>query len=86
MGRLHAPFTHQELIFRDALGLADEALVNPSGGALCRAHPIMAAGLVRVVEVARHIIDGEVGRGVAHATQGPCLQQNLVCVLAGEEG
>ncbi len=84
VAELHAPFTHQELIFRDALGLADETVVNPSGGALC-AHPIMAAGLVRVVEVARRIIDGEVGRGVAHATQGPCLQQNLVCVLAGEE-
>ena len=23
-------------------------------------------------------------RAVAHATQGPCLQQNLVCVLEGE--
>ncbi len=23
-------------------------------------------------------------RGIAHATQGPCLQQNLVCILEGE--
>jgi hypothetical protein len=34
--------------------------------------------------VAQRIIDGGAGRGVAHATSGPCLQQNLVCVLEGE--
>ena len=34
-------------------------------------------------EVADRIIDGRAGRGVAHAAQGPCLQQNLVCVLEG---
>jgi len=27
---------------------------------------------------------GEGDRAVAHATSGPCLQQNLVCVLEGE--
>jgi hypothetical protein len=26
---------------------------------------------------------GGAGRGLAHAAQGPCLQQNLVCVLEG---
>ena len=30
------------------------------------------------------IADGRANRGVAHATSGPCLQQNLVCVLEGE--
>ena len=30
------------------------------------------------------ITAGEADRGVAHATSGPCLQQNLVCVLEGE--
>ena len=29
-------------------------------------------------------MDGTATRGVAHATSGPCLQQNLVCVLEGE--
>jgi hypothetical protein len=43
----------------------------------------MAAGLIRIGEVATRITDGRVGRGVAHASQGPCLQQNLVCVLEG---
>ena len=57
--------------------------VNPSGGALA-ANVIMAAGLARIGEVATRIRRGEANRGVAHATSGPCLQQNLVCVLEGE--
>jgi hypothetical protein len=42
---------------------------------------MMASGLSRVGEVARRIMGGEVSRGVAHATSGPCLQHNLVAVL-----
>jgi hypothetical protein len=44
----------------------------------------MAGGLIRIGEVARRIWSGDVGRGLAHATQGPCLQQNLVCIMEGE--
>ncbi len=77
-----APFTHQELILRSALDLTDDVALNPSGGALA-ANPIMAGGLIRIGEVARRIMGGEAERGVAHATAGPCLQQNLVCVLEG---
>ena len=80
---LHAPLTHQELLLRQALGLGDDVAVNPSGGALA-AHPVMAAGLVRFGEAAQRIIDGTAGRAVAHCTSGPCLQQNLVAVLEGE--
>jgi acetyl-CoA acetyltransferase len=81
---LHAPFTHQELILRDALDLRDtKAAVNPSGGALA-ANPIMATGLARIGEAAQRVMDGGAGRALAHATSGPCLQQNLVCVLEGE--
>ncbi len=83
VAELHAPFTHQELILRDALGLADDTVVNPSGGALA-ANPMMTAGLIRIGEVATRISAGTAARGVAHATSGPCLQQNLVCVLEGE--
>jgi acetyl-CoA acetyltransferase len=83
VAELHAPFTHQEVILRRALGLGDGVVVNPSGGALA-ANPMMAAGLVRIGEAARRIGRGEAGRAVAHATSGPCLQQNLVCVLEGE--
>jgi acetyl-CoA acetyltransferase len=82
IAEIHAPFTHQEIIVRDALGFAGEGgiAINPSGGALC-ANPVMVAGLIRIGEAAQRIIDGDAKRAVAHATSGPCLQQNLVCVM-----
>jgi acetyl-CoA acetyltransferase len=83
IAEIHAPFSHQELILREAMGIGDGVAVNPSGGALS-ANPIMAAGLVRFGEAAQRIIDGTAGRAVAHCTSGPCLQQNLVAVLEGE--
>jgi acetyl-CoA acetyltransferase len=70
------------VILREALGLGDDVDVNPSGGALS-ANTIMAAGLVRIAEVANRVAAGTAGRGVAHATSGHCLQQNLVCVIEG---
>jgi acetyl-CoA acetyltransferase len=83
LAELHAPFSHQELILIDALGL-DEATtsINPSGGALA-SNPVMVAGLARIGEASRRIQAGDGNRAVAHATSGPLLQQNLVCVLEG---
>ncbi len=83
VAEIHAPFTHQELIVRDALRLSENVAINPSGGALT-ANPVMAAGLIRIGEAAQRIIDRSARRAVAHATSGPCLQQNLVCVLEGD--
>ncbi|HRW37504.1 MAG: thiolase domain-containing protein [Acidimicrobiales bacterium] len=83
VAEIHAPFTHQELILAEAMGLGDDVAVNPSGGALA-ANPMMTAGLIRIGEVFNRIKAGTADRGVAHATSGPCLQQNLVCVLEGE--
>jgi acetyl-CoA acetyltransferase len=83
VAELHAPFAHQELILRDALGLGDGVSVNPSGGALA-ANGVMVAGLVRIGEAASRIMDGTAETALAHATSGPCLQQNLVCALAAE--
>ncbi|MGW0881965.1 thiolase domain-containing protein [Streptomyces sp. NPDC002671] len=80
---LHAPFTAQEVVLRKALRLGDRVRVNPSGGALA-ANPVMAAGLIRIGEAAARIHRGESDRALAHATSGPCLQQNLVAVLEGE--
>jgi len=79
---LHAPFTFQEVIARQALDLGDRVKVNPSGGPLA-ANPVMAAGLIRIGEAAQRISSGQGDRAVATATQGPCMQQNLVCVLEG---
>jgi acetyl-CoA acetyltransferase len=83
IAELHAQYSSDEIIVREALGLDASTRLNPSGGAL-GANPLMASGLIRIGEVASRIRSGEVGRGLAHATQGPCLQQNLVCVLEGE--
>jgi acetyl-CoA acetyltransferase len=83
LAELHAPFSHQELILRRALGLGEEVVVNASGGSLA-ANPLMAAGLIRIGEAACRIQAGQAERAVAHATSGPCLQQNLVCVLEAD--
>ena len=47
VAELHAPFTHQEILLREALGLGGGVEVNPSGGALC-GNPMFAAGLARI--------------------------------------
>jgi acetyl-CoA acetyltransferase len=73
-------YSPEEIVLRRALALPPGTLVNPSGGPLC-GHPVMATGLVRVIEVAERIRSGHARRGVAHAASGPALQQNLLCVL-----
>ena len=80
IAELYAPFSHQELVLKEALGLDDSVSINPSGGPMA-GHVLMGSGLDRFGEVAQRIINGEANRGVAHATSGACLQQNLVAVL-----
>ena len=83
VAELSATFSPQELILREALGLPADTNVNPSGGALA-ANPVMATGLIRIVEVAERITSGAANRGLAHATGGQVLQHNLVCLMEGE--
>lgn len=83
VAELHAPFAHQELILRQALGLGSQVEVNPSGGALA-ANALMTAGLIRIGEAATRVMNGTARRALAHATSGPCLQQNLVCALSAD--
>jgi acetyl-CoA acetyltransferase len=80
LAELHAPFSHQEILLRQALGLGEEVRINPSGGAL-RGNPMFAAGLARIGEAASQVMAGAADRVLAHATSGPALQQNLVCVM-----
>jgi acetyl-CoA acetyltransferase len=82
VAELHAPFTHQEILLQGALGLGDDVRVNPSGGVLC-GNAMFAAGLARIGWAAQEIMSGRAGRALAHATSGPALQQNLVCVMEG---
>jgi acetyl-CoA acetyltransferase len=83
VAELHAPFSHQEIMLREALGLGDGVTVNPSGGALC-GNPMFAAGLARIGMAAQAIMSGQAGRALGHATSGPALQQNLVCVMEAQ--
>ncbi len=83
VAELHAPYTHQELLLMSALGLGEATTINPSGGALC-ANPMMSAGLARFAEAAARVMDGSADRALGHASSGPWMQQNLVCVLEGE--
>jgi acetyl-CoA acetyltransferase len=80
---LQTPFSHQEILIRRALGLIDD-----DGTHFARrvwdSNPMTSAGLMRIAEVARRIMIGSADRGVAHASSGPCLQQNLVCVMEGD--
>ncbi|MDT4909622.1 MAG: hypothetical protein QOI69_2863 [Pseudonocardiales bacterium] len=82
VAELHAPFTHQELLLRAAIGLSDSVRINPSGGALA-GNPMFAAGLTRIGEAATQIMRGTARKTLGHATSGPALQQNLICVMEG---
>jgi acetyl-CoA acetyltransferase len=82
VAELHAQFTHQELILRQALELGDEVRINPSGGALA-GNPMFAAGLARIGSAATEIMSGRADVALGHASSGPALQQNLICVMEG---
>jgi acetyl-CoA acetyltransferase len=84
VAELQTAFTHEEPLVASALGLGSDVAVNPSGGPLA-ANPIMATGLVRIIEAAAQVRDGGKHRTLAHSTSGPCLQQNLVCILEGDD-
>jgi acetyl-CoA acetyltransferase len=84
VAEIHAPYSHQDILISRALGLAGETKINPSGGAF-GANAYIVTGLARIGAAANLILDGAANTAVAHATSGPCLQQNLVCVLGGEQ-
>jgi hypothetical protein len=73
---LHVPYPHQELVLRQALGLNGQ-IVDAAAG------PTMVGGLARFAAAAAAVSGGSAKRAVAHATSGPCLQQNLVALLEG---
>jgi acetyl-CoA acetyltransferase len=82
VAELSAVCTPEELVLGEALGLGDDVVINPSGGALV-ANSVMTTGLVRIGEAFRQVHDHGKQRVLGHASSGPCLQQNLVCVLEG---
>lgn len=97
-------FSYQELLWLEGLGICSRGKagelvrngvtnidgnfpVNPSGGVLC-AHPVLTAGLVRLIEVVLQI-RGEAGQyqldkarvGIAHGVNGLCGQSHCVWIL-----
>lgn len=81
----------EEMILRESLSLDpigdDAPVTNPSGGPLA-GHPLMMTGLIRLGEAFRQLSGNarthEVAgarRAIAHASQGHCLQHNIVWVL-----
>jgi hypothetical protein len=75
IAELHAPFAHDKRILARALALGDDTKIH------AHAAPLMVAGLDCIGKAAQHILDGRATRTLGHATSGPCLQQNLVCVM-----
>ncbi len=45
----------------------------------------MVSGLIRIGVAAQSILDGRAERSVGHATNGPCLQHNLLCLMERRE-
>ncbi len=84
VAELTAVCSPEEIVLAEALGLDDSVTINPSGGALV-ANPVMVTGLVRIGEAFRQVHDHGRRRVLGHASSGPCLQQNLVCVLEGRD-
>jgi acetyl-CoA acetyltransferase len=84
----------EEMIVREAMGLPSRGetkpVINPSGGPIA-GHPLMMTGLIRLGEAFRQLSGAANGRAVpnarraiVHASQGHCLQQNLVFVLGNQ--
>lgn len=78
LAELTAAHPHEEVLLRRALGLGDDVVVRTG------ADPLMVAGLAHIGAAATAIHTGGTTRALGHATSGPCLQQNLVCVLEGD--
>jgi acetyl-CoA acetyltransferase len=92
VAEISASHAHEEMLLKDALTLADDVALNPSGGALS-ADPLMVTGLIRIAECALQL-SARAGahqvafarRALAHASQGHALQHNMVWLLEAEGG
>ena len=104
---LYDAFSYMEPLWLEGMGFCDagqggkmvergittvdgELPVNPSGGVLS-AHPVLVAGLARIIEVTLQLrseasarqIDGA-KTGLAHGINGPCGQSHCVWILGKE--
>lgn len=83
VAELHAPFSHQEILLKNALGLGESTVINPSGGTLA-GNIMMSAGLSNFGEVAMRSSRARPTVAWHMPPAGHVLQQNLVAVLEGK--
>ena len=83
VAELQAAFTHEEPLLRGPSGSATDVRVNLSGGPL-GGEPDHGDGPRAHHRGGAPDHDGGKQRTLAHSTSGPCLQQNLVCILEGD--
>ncbi len=110
IAEVYESYSFNELMLYDGLGFCEKGEgwklieegttcrdgklpVNVSGGAL-GANPLMARGLVNMIEVAtqltgkagEHQVKKDLKTGLVHSTSGFCFQSNVVWILSNEKG
>ena len=72
----------------DAVGVSaiDDLPCEPAGEPIRIESTGVLAALARTLcgEAASQVMSGNAKRAVGHATSGPCLQQNMVCVVESD--
>lgn len=87
LAEISAPFAHQEIIWRNVLGLSEGCRVNPSGGWFADAgNPYLVAGLERVIQAVEALRSGVAHIALAHGAWGPAGQGQAVVILRREPG
>ena len=74
----HASYSPHAVMLRRELAVNTPS-VDPDGGSMVGDVP-MVTGLNRIIAATEFVRSGAT-RALAHATQGPCLQQNLVAIV-----
>jgi acetyl-CoA acetyltransferase len=79
VAELHTQFSHEVPFLREILNLKNVP-TNLSGGPLV-GNVMMCAGLDAIGKTFEALVKDQLSNGLAHATSGPCLQQNMVVHL-----
>ena len=78
------PDFNLDMLVNGGAGLAALYLAVKINATLNAVTKMLEALKTEVADLKGRVTRLEAGRTLGHATSGPCLQQNLVCVLEGE--